>query len=257
MQAVLKALIFDVDGTLADNERDGHRVAFNRAFADARLDWHWDVPIYDRLLDVFGGKERIHYFIKRFRPGFDAPDGLGVFVRELHQRKTHHYVELLKSGAIPLRPGVERLLREARTAGLKLAVATTTTPENVTVLLRETIGEESLGWFDVIAAGDVVANKKPAPDIYEYALGQLGLDAADCLVIEDTEAGLASAKAAGLVTVITVNGATRDQDFSGAAIVLDQLGEPGRPFHVLGGDAGTATLVDVALLRRLHAAAMR
>ena len=257
MATELKALIFDVDGTLADNERDGHRVAFNRAFEEARLGWHWDVPIYDLLLEVFGGKERIHYFIKRFRPGFDAPDGLDAFVRQLHERKTHHYMELLKSGAIPLRPGVERLLREARAADLKLAVASTTTPENVTVLLRETIGKESLDWFDVIAAGDVVANKKPAPDIYEYALEQLGLDAAECLVIEDTEAGLASAKAAGLVTVITVNGATRDQDFSGAAIVLDQLGEPGRPFEVLAGDAGQATLVDVALLRRLHTAAVK
>jgi HAD superfamily hydrolase (TIGR01509 family) len=254
MQTVLKALIFDVDGTLADNERDGHRVAFNRAFEEAGLHWHWDVPTYDILLKVFGGKERIHYFIKRFRPGFDAPDGLDAFVRQLHERKTHHYMELLKSGDMPLRPGVERLLREARAAGLKLAVASTTTPENVTVLLRETIGEESLRWFDVIAAGDVVENKKPAPDIYEYALERLGLDAAECLVIEDTELGLASAKAAGLVTVITVNGATQDQDFSGAALVVDQLGEPGHPFEVLAGDAGSANLVDVALLRRLHSA---
>lgn len=254
MQTVFKALIFDVDGTLADNERDGHRVAFNRAFEEAGLHWHWDVPTYDILLKVFGGKERIHYFIKRFRPGFDAPDGLDAFVRQLHERKTHHYMELLKSGDIPLRPGVERLLREARAAGLKLAVASTTTPENVTVLLRETIGEESLRWFDVIAAGDVVENKKPAPDIYEYALERLGLQAAECLVVEDTELGLASARAAGLVTVITVNGATQDQDFSGAALVVDQLGEPGHPFEVLAGDAGSANLVDVALLRRLHSA---
>lgn len=257
MQAELKALIFDVDGTLADNERDGHRVAFNCAFAEAGLDWYWDVPTYDILLEVFGGKERIRHFIKRFKPVFAEPDDVEAFVRELHQRKTHHYMELLKSGEIPLRPGVERLLREARTAGLKLAVASTTTPENVTVLLSETIGEESVDWFDVIAAGDMVENKKPAPDIYEYALERLGLDAAECLVIEDTELGLASAMAAGLVTVITVNGATQDQDFSGAALVVDQLGEPGRPFEVLAGDAGKATLADVALLKRLHAAALR
>lgn len=255
MSDKLKALIFDVDGTLADNERDGHRVAFNRAFREAGLDWDWDVATYDRLLTVFGGKERIRYFVECLGPAFEAPDDLDAFIRGLHQKKTAHYTALLKSGAIPLRPGVERLLREARTAGLRLAIATTTTPENVTVLMTESIGEQSLEWFDVIAAGDVVANKKPAPDIFLHALDLLGLNASDCLVFEDTEAGLASATAAGLAAVITVNGATRNQDFSGAVIVLDQLGEPGHGFEVLAGDAGDASFVDVELLKRLHSGA--
>jgi HAD superfamily hydrolase (TIGR01509 family) len=254
MQAQLKALIFDVDGTLADNERDGHRVAFNQAFREAGLDWEWDVPTYDILLEVFGGKERIRYFIERYKPGLDMPANLDEWIRELHGRKTHHYTELLKSGAIPLRPGVERLLREARAAGIRLAVASTTTPENVFTLFDATIGPHSVDWFDVIAAGDIVANKKPAPDIYLYALEQLGLSADECLVFEDTEHGLASALDAGLTTLITVNSATRNQDFSGAALVLDQLGEPGQPFKVLAGDAGGATFVDVALLRRIHSA---
>ena len=247
----LKALIFDVDGTLADNERDGHRVAFNRAFREAGLDWDWDVATYDRLLKVFGGKERIRYFVECFNPPFEAPDDLDAFIRWLHRKKTRHYTALLKSGAIPLRPGVERLLREARTAGLRLAIATTTTPENVTVLMTESIGKESLEWFDVIAAGDVVKNKKPEPDIYLHALDLLGLRPAECLVFEDTEAGLASATAAGLATVITVNSATRDQDFTGALIVLDHLGEPGHGFEVLTGDAGDASWVDVELLQHL------
>jgi beta-phosphoglucomutase-like phosphatase (HAD superfamily) len=249
----LKALIFDVDGTLADNERDGHRVAFNAAFREAGLDWEWDIPTYDRLLGVFGGKERLRHYIESFRPDFEPPADLDGFVRDLHQRKTRHYLQLLEAGAIPLRPGVERLLREARAAGLRLAVASTTTLENVTVLLGQALGEDGVAWFDVIAAGDVVANKKPAPDIYLKALEQLGLEASECLVIEDTEAGLASATAAGLTTVITVNGATRNQDFNGAVLVVDQLGEPGRPFEVLAGDAHGGTLVDVALLRRIHA----
>jgi len=252
MQTELKALIFDVDGTLADNERDGHRVAFNLAFREAGLDWEWDVPTYDILLEVFGGKERMHYFIERYKPEFDAPADLDTWIRELHARKTHHYTELLKSGAIPLRPGVERLLREARSAGIRLAVASTTTPENVSTLFSATIGPHSVGWFDVIAAGDIVANKKPAPDIYLCALEQLGLDASECLVFEDTQHGLASALDAGLITVITVNGATHRQDFTGAALVVDQLGEPDRPFEVLAGDAHGAALVDVALLRRIH-----
>jgi len=252
MKSKLRALIFDVDGTLADNERDGHRVAFNLAFRDAGLDWDWDVETYDRLLEVFGGKERIKYYIESFRRDFEAPADLDAFIRKLHREKTAHYLALLKSGAIPLRPGVARLLREARAAGLRLAIASTTTFENATTLLSETLGEESVAWFDVIAAGDVVENKKPAPDIYEFALDRLGLEASECLVFEDTEAGLASATAAGLATLITVNGATRDQDFSGAAIVLDQLGEPERGFEVLAGDAGEAAFVDVAFLRRVH-----
>jgi len=252
MQAELKALIFDVDGTLADNERDGHRVAFNLAFREAGLDWEWDVPIYDILLQVFGGKERIRHFVERYQPRFDAPADLDTWIRDLHARKTHHYTELLKSGAIPLRPGVERLLREARSAGIRLALASTTTPENVSTLFGATIGPHSIGWFDVIAAGDIVADKKPAPDIYLYTLEQLGLNASECLVFEDTELGLKSALDAGLITVITVNGATRNQDFSGAALVVDQLGEPDRPIEVLSGDAQGASLVDLALLRRIH-----
>jgi len=254
MQAELKALIFDVDGTLTDNERHGHRLAFNRAFREAGLDWFWDEATYDRLLEVFGGKERLRYYTEEFLPHFDPPVDLNAFIRDLHRLKTRHYTELVKSGALPLRPGVERLLREARSAGLKLAVASTTTLENVTALLRTTLGEGSIGWFDVIACGDIVEHKKPAPDIYLYALGQLGLDAAECLVVEDTEAGLASATAAGLATVITVNESTRYQDFSGAAIVLDQLGEPGTGFEVLSGEPGDATFADVAMLRRVHSA---
>jgi len=249
----LKALIFDVDGTLTDNECDGHRVAFNLAFRDAGLDWHWDVPTYLRLLEVFGGKERIRYYIDEFLEGDEPPGDTGEFIRELHKKKTQHYLDLLKSGALPLRPGVRRLVMEAKAAGLKLAIASTTTLENAILLIKVSFGEQGPGWFDVFACGDIVEHKKPAPDIYLYTLDQLGLSAAECLVIEDTEAGLASARAAGLTTVITVNEATRDQDFSGAVIVLDQLGEPERGFRVLAGDAGGARWADVTLLRQLHA----
>lgn len=249
----LSSLIFDVDGTLADTEQDGHRIAFNLAFAEAGLDWNWDAATYERLLSVFGGKERIRYFIDDFRPDFNAPADLDGFIRELHQNKTGHYLALLKAGAIPLRPGVKRVLKEARAAGLKLGIASTTTLENATVLLSETIGAASLDWFDVIACGDIVPRKKPAPDIYEYALERLGIGAAECLAIEDSQSGLAAATTAGLKTVVTVNASTRKQDFSGAAIVLDQLGEPDEGFRVLAGNAEGATLVDVPFLRRIHA----
>jgi HAD superfamily hydrolase (TIGR01509 family) len=249
----LKALIFDIDGTLSDTERDGHRIAFNQAFKEAGLDWHWDINTYGKLLEVTGGKERIHHFINKFQPAFDPPDSLNEFILKLHKTKTRHFISLLKSGAIPLRPGVERVLKEARSEGLRLAIATTTTPENVTTLLTATLGKDSIDWFDVIAAGDVVPGKKPAPDIYLCALKHMDLNADDCIAFEDSENGLLSSTGAGIKTIVTTNDYTRQQDFGGAALVLDQLGEPEVAFSVLAGDAGGATYVDVALIKKLFA----
>jgi HAD superfamily hydrolase (TIGR01509 family) len=244
---MLKALLFDVDGTLADTERDGHRPAFNAAFRDYGLDWHWDVPLYGQLLAVTGGKERMRYYVERFRPDYTRPADFDDLVVELHKAKTRHYTRMLAEGGIPLRPGVRRLLEEARAAGLTLGVATTTTPENVTELLKHSLAKDGPEWFAVIAAGDIVPAKKPAPDIYVWAMQQLGLRPDECLAFEDSENGIKASLGAGLRTVVTVNDYTRDHDFTGALAVLSDLGEPDAPFA--RQDRDETGMVDMARLK--------
>ncbi|MDD4882059.1 MAG: HAD family hydrolase [Gallionellaceae bacterium] len=249
---MLKALLFDVDGTLADTERDGHRPAFNAAFRDYGLDWDWDVELYGKLLAVTGGKERMRFYVDRFRTDYVRPADFDDLVVALHQAKTRHYTRMLAEGGIPLRPGVRRLLDEARAAGLILGVVTTTTPENVTALLRHSLAEDGPDWFAVIAAGDIVPAKKPAPDIYLWALEKLGLGPESCLAFEDSKNGIRSSLGAGLKTVVTVNDYTRDDDFSGAVAVLSDLGEPGAPYRRL--DCEEAGIVDLERLQAWYQA---
>ena len=221
----LKALIYDLDGKLADTERDGHRPAFNAAFAEHGLDWVWDEALYGRLLAITGGKERIRHYAEHYAPETAARPGFDALVKALHAAKTAHYVRLVGNGLLKLRPGIARLIAEARQADIRLAIATTTTPENVTALLEASLDPGASSWFEVIGAGDVVAAKKPAPDIYIWVLERLKLPASACLAIEDSENGLRSARAAGLRCLVTANDYTCGQDFSGALAVLDDLGQ--------------------------------
>ncbi|MET0108984.1 MAG: HAD family hydrolase [Candidatus Thiodiazotropha sp.] len=251
--ADLKALIFDVDGTLADTERDGHRVAFNKAFEEAGLDWEWSVTLYGRLLAVTGGKERIRYYLDHYNPDFPRPADLDGFIAALHAAKTDHYTRMLSQGLIPMRNGVKRLLQEARQAGLRLAIATTTTPANVSALLQHSLDPDAERWFEVIAAGDIVPAKKPAPDIYLWALDQMGLQGDVCIAFEDSHNGVQSASQASISSIlVTTNGYTAEDDFNGARLVVDQFGEPEQPFHVKFGETGGRQFVDLALLRALH-----
>lgn len=247
----LQAVLFDVDGTLADTEQDGHRLAFNAAFRQFNLGWDWNIDLYGELLQVTGGKERIRHYMESYAPATPYGSDLTEWIASLHKTKTKHFESLMESGSIPLRPGVARLIHELRQKKIKLAIATTTTMENVTALLKSTLGEESIDWFDIIGAGDIVPMKKPAPDIYHWVLSQLKLTAQECIAIEDSENGLKSALAANLPTLITVSGYTRLQDFNGAAAVLSDLGEPLQPFTKIRGTTFDKQWVDFKMLNSL------
>ncbi|MFD0982632.1 HAD-IA family hydrolase [Tropicimonas aquimaris] len=214
----LKALIFDVDGTLAETE-EAHRQAFNDSFACAGLGWHWSREEYGLLLRTTGGKERIRRYCVESGSEF-----LGDHViSSLHRHKTARYAEIIADGGLSLRPGVRELVAQARQAGMSLAVATTTNRPNVDALCVACWGCLASDMFDVIAAGDEVAAKKPAPDVYQLALKRLGLKPCDALAFEDSRNGLLSAREAGLRTVVTSSAYTRDEAFAEADWLLPDL----------------------------------
>ena len=219
---MLAALIFDLDGTLADTE-ETHRQAFNAAFIEFALWWDWSPPLYASLLKVSGGKERLRHYIGTLRVPAAERERLLAIVPALHDTKTRIYTELLVRGQRPFRPGVLPLLRAARAAGLKLAIASTTTSANVDALLQANLGAARDLAFDAIACGDQVPVKKPAPDIYRLVLASLRLPAEACIAFEDSLNGLRAAKAAGLVTVVTPSRWTAEEDFAGADLVLPSL----------------------------------
>ncbi|MEA5499442.1 HAD family hydrolase [Limnoraphis robusta Tam1] len=244
----LKALIFDVDGTLAETERDGHRIAFNQAFAKTGLIWNWSVELYGELLEVPGGKERIRFYLDQYKPEFKPDRNIDEFITTLHHLKNQYYHDLLASGIIPLRPGVKRLIEAAKTAGLRLAIATTSALPNVMALLEKTLNPD---WFEVIGAGDIVPAKKPAPDIYNYVLQKLDLPPENCLVFEDSYQGLQAATKAGLKTIVTVNNYTLNQDFSDAVLVVNHLGEVDKPLTCISGKLEGVNYLDIPLLQTL------
>lgn len=247
-----QALIFDVDGTLAETE-ELHRAAFNGAFRRLGLDWHWDRPLYGELLRITGGKERIRHFVSAYRPG-ERPLAEAQ-VGAIHALKTERYASLLQEGTVAFRRGVVRLIAEARSAGVRLAIATTTSRPNVIALLGHGMPKVDASRFDVIAAGDEVARKKPWPDIYDLVVRQLGVPTSDCIAIEDSANGVLSARRAGVAVVATPSIYTANDDFSAALATISDLGEPNRPFRHIGGAGSGEEMVTLAALERWRGAA--
>jgi beta-phosphoglucomutase-like phosphatase (HAD superfamily) len=238
--AELKALIFDVDGTLADTE-SVHMAAFNQAFKEVGLDWQWDEALYTELLEISGGKERIRAYWERVNPDMRALDAheLADFIARIHELKTAAYEGAVNGGAVSLRPGVLKLMDQARSAGMQLAIATTTSPVNIAALLRHAIGQDWRLNFVAIGDASTAPIKKPHPQVYLQMIEALKLPAAQCLAFEDSNNGLRAAMAAGLQTLVTPSAFTAHHDFTGAMKVVPDLSQ-----------------VTLPLLRQWHAGAL-
>lgn len=237
----MPTLIFDCDGVLADTERNGHLPAFNRTFAEEGIPVHWSDDDYREKVLIGGGKERMASILT---PEFVAANGLPAdeqgqrqLLAEWHKRKTAIYTELVASGAMPPRPGIHRIAMAADATGWGLAVASTSAEASVRAVLEHAVGSDLARRFSVFA-GDVVAHKKPAPDIYLLALNQLGLVPDDALVIEDSGNGVRAAVSAGLRTVVTVSAYTTEEDFTGASLVVTSLGDAEEPAEVISAPVG-------------------
>jgi len=219
----LEALIFDLDGTLADTE-ETHRQAFNSAFIRLELWWDWGPLRYSELLEVSGGLDRLHHYVDSLGVAPAEKARLHAIVPLIHATKSEIYVELLRAGQPPLRPGVKRLIAEAQHEGLQVAVVSTTTSANALELLRNHFRQPGI---DLLVCADEVARRKPAPDLYQRALALLRKPADACIAFEDSANGLRAARNAGLVTVVTPSRWTMAQDFAGADALLRDLSDHG------------------------------
>lgn len=226
LKPMLQALIFDVDGTLADTE-SVHLAAFNHAFEQAGMGWHWSLAQYTQLLDISGGKERMLHHWRSLQPDLKEVTGGAVeaTIHRLHEIKTAYYENAVTSGAVTLRPGVLALMSEARSQGLQLAIATTTSPVNIAALLRGAIGPDWRSHFLAVGDASNAPIKKPNPQVYLKVLADMRLRAADCVAFEDSSNGLRAACAAGLATVVTPNSFTAHHDFTGALRVVPDLSQ--------------------------------
>jgi HAD superfamily hydrolase (TIGR01509 family) len=248
MTAEFRGLLFDFDGTVAETERHGQRVAYNQAFAALGLDWHWDEELYRDLLSVAGGGQRLRYYLARYRPELAEQPATAGLIARIHQEKIRHFSAI--ASAIPFRPGIRRLIAEADHAGLAVAIVTTASRPGVEALLGQ--DPATARRVSLIAGNEVVERKKPAPDAYLWALDRLGLAPDEAVAVEDSAIGLTAALAAGIATLVTVSDYTGGEDFTGARAVLGSLGDPGAPCLAVRGPAPADGVVDLAYLRAIR-----
>jgi HAD superfamily hydrolase (TIGR01509 family) len=250
----LKALIFDVDGTVADTE-EVHRQAFNAAFLEMELWWNWSAGEYMELLKISGGPERIARYVDGLKVDAAEKKRLTGLVPAIHRVKTRLYHDLISGGRAPIRRGVVRLMKEARAGGLQLALAATSSTSNIEALVSASLARDAIGWFGVIASVDQVAARKPAPDLYLRVASQMRVSPADCVVFEDSANGVRAAKAAGMVTIATPSRWTATQDFSEADLVLYSLGDADEPLDPVTARAIGARELGLAQVIALHSRA--
>lgn len=262
--STLRAICFDLDGTLADTEPLGHRPAYNRAFREAGLGWRWTPKLYRALLQhPGGGRDRLRHYMERYDPDWPEspeldtsdPDAL---IKDLHARKAEHFHNIVAKGDVPLRPGVERLIGEASAARIKLAVVSNASRGTVASLLAHSVGKSIGRKLDVVLCGDEGFAKKPAPDLYAEAMRQLGVQPEETVAVEDSRLGLRAALDARMASIVTLNNITRDEDFSGADLVVDSLGDAGAPTQLARpalSNAAWVTLDDIRAVQRRHAGA--
>lgn len=254
----LKAILFDVDGTLADTEALGHRPAYNRAFRALQLPFRWGPKLYRKLLKQPGGRERLKYYLQKYHPELgreaaEAQQNLDAWIAKVHTLKSQYFKRYMRRGRVPLRPGIARIMREARAHDVRLAIVTNASLKTLKPVLRYSMGPELADEIEVIASGEEVQRKKPAPDLYQLAMQRLQLTPDDCIALEDSEMGLEAAAAAGLSAVVTINRDTLEQDFSEASLVVSSLGEPGAPTRVLKGQIEGLPWVSLDTLRSIVA----
>ncbi len=218
-----QALFFDMDGVIIDTEKDGHRVAFNKAFKDFGYDVTWDVEEYGKLIRISGGKERMKHYLATTGFGQEiAPDAVDEIIRALHKHKTEIFVDLIQSGSLALRPGIHRLMKEANDNNVPICICTTANQKAAQAVVEHSLADVH---FAHIFAGDVVARKKPAPDIYLLALEKTAADPKKCIVVEDSRNGMLAGCAAGIKVVVTTSIYTSGEDFTEASIVVSSLGD--------------------------------
>lgn len=247
---LLSAVFFDVDGTIAETE-ELHRKSFNESFKEFNLDWFWDKPIYKELINIGGGKERIQHYMKRAWPEMLEYKNLSKYIDSIHKVKNEIYEDYVKEEKLTFRPGVKRLISELKENKIRIALVSSSSKTNIENLLLNGLQFKSIEFFDLIAHGDSTKNKKPSPEIYEWALEKLKLSAQSCIAIEDSPRGIDSAVSAKIKVIATPSELTIDENFEAADLVVSDLGDPGMPFKRLLGSTFGEENVNVGLLKKL------